>query len=229
MTDFFISYNRADKTWAEWIGWTLEDAGYSVVIDAWDFRPGGNFVLEMHRAVAESRKTIAVLSESYLKATYVHPEWAAAFGEDPLGAERKLIPVKVKDCQPQGLLKPLIYVDLIGLSKEAAREALLGAMVERAKPERVEFPGKDRPEAISSKPRKFSSPQAFPSALSRVQKIKEAALLQQLDSLSADLEALNQQLSFTTNAVDRNRLQGQRESIQQEMDKVATALDLLGA
>jgi hypothetical protein len=44
--DFFISYNSADRNWAEWIAWQLEEAAYSVVIQAWDFRPGGNFVLE---------------------------------------------------------------------------------------------------------------------------------------------------------------------------------------
>ena len=43
MKDFFISYNTADRDWAEWIAWTLEEAGHSVVIQAWDFRPGENF------------------------------------------------------------------------------------------------------------------------------------------------------------------------------------------
>ncbi len=48
--DFFISYTKADETWAEWIATELEQAGYSTVIQAWDFRPGSNFVLEMQRA-----------------------------------------------------------------------------------------------------------------------------------------------------------------------------------
>jgi hypothetical protein len=162
MTDFFISYNRDDKAWAEWIGWTLEEAKYSVVLDVWDFRPAENFVLEMHEAVKNSRKTIAVLSESYLEAVYVHAEWAAAFGDDPSGGGRKLIPVKVKECQPDGLLKPLIYVNLIGLPEEEAREVLLQSMKDRVKPERVEFPGAGSA-VESSESRKFSIPQAFPS------------------------------------------------------------------
>jgi len=29
MKDFFISYNSADRTWAEWIAWQLEEAGYT--------------------------------------------------------------------------------------------------------------------------------------------------------------------------------------------------------
>ena len=42
MKDFFISYNSADRQWAEWIAWQLEEAGYTTVLQAWDFRPGPN-------------------------------------------------------------------------------------------------------------------------------------------------------------------------------------------
>jgi hypothetical protein len=45
--DFFISYTSADETWTEWIAWELEAAGYRVLIQAWDFRPGVNFVTAM--------------------------------------------------------------------------------------------------------------------------------------------------------------------------------------
>ena len=89
MKHFFISYNKADRDWAEWIAWTLEEAGYSVVTQAWDFRPGGNFVLEMHKAAAETEKTVLVLSEDYLKAEFTHPEWAAALARDPQGRSER--------------------------------------------------------------------------------------------------------------------------------------------
>lgn len=51
MNDFFISYNKADRKWAEWIEAVLESAGFSVVMQASDFHPGSNFVIEMHQAV----------------------------------------------------------------------------------------------------------------------------------------------------------------------------------
>lgn len=134
MKDFFISYNKADKAWAEWIAWTLEEAGYSIVIQAWDFRPGHNFVLKMDAATGAS-KTIAVLSEDYLKAAFTKPEWAAAFKRDPEGEQRTLIPIRVKECQPEGLLGPTIYIDLIGRSEEEARELILDGLRDRAKPD----------------------------------------------------------------------------------------------
>ena len=127
MKDFFISYNGKDRDWAEWIAWTLEEEGYTVTIQAWDFRPGSNFVLEMQKAVTDTRKTIAVLSDNYLAAEYTQPEWAVAFAQDPKGEKRKLVPVRVKECQPSGLLGMTVYVDLVGLGEEDALTALLGA------------------------------------------------------------------------------------------------------
>ena len=86
--DFFISYNSADKEWAEWIAWTLEQAGYSTIIQAWDFRPGSNFVLEMQQAANKAERLIAVLSPDYLAAPFPQSEWASAFATDPEGLQR---------------------------------------------------------------------------------------------------------------------------------------------
>ena len=63
--DFFISYTRSDLRWAEWIGWVLEDDGFRVVMQAWDFGPGSHFVAEMHDAARSSSRTVAVLSAAY--------------------------------------------------------------------------------------------------------------------------------------------------------------------
>jgi hypothetical protein len=110
--DFFISYTGIDKDWAEKLAWWLEDAGYTVIIQAWDFRPGHNFPLMMDRAL-RAKHTIAVLSPSYLEASYCQQEWAAVLADDPRGEHRKLIPVRVKPCQPNGMLRAVIYVDLV--------------------------------------------------------------------------------------------------------------------
>jgi tetratricopeptide (TPR) repeat protein len=144
MKDFFISYNKADKAWAEWIAYILEAEGYTVVIQAWDFRPGGNFVLEMQKAASGTGKTVVVLSPNYLTAEFTQPEWAGAFARDPQGKNRTVVPFRVKACTPEGILGPIIYVDLVGLSNEHdARAAVLDAFASRAKPtEPPAFPGK---------------------------------------------------------------------------------------
>ena len=155
--DFFISYNKTDKDWAEWIAWQLEEAGYSTTIQAWDFRAGGNFVLDMQKATTNCKRTIAVLSPNYLSSKFTAPEWAAAFSLDPTGEQQKLLPVRVKECNPQGLLGPIIYTDLVGKAAATARKLLLDAVkVDRLKPTRpVPFPGE--------KSRKKATPPAFPA------------------------------------------------------------------
>ena len=57
--DFFISYQSRDESWAEWVAWTLIENGYSVHVQAWDFRPGGNFVNEMDERIKKSKRIIA--------------------------------------------------------------------------------------------------------------------------------------------------------------------------
>ena len=134
--DFFISYNKADLPWAEWIAWHLEAAGYSAIIQAWDFRPGSNFVLDMQSAAVQAARTIAVLSPDYLAALYTQPEWAAAFAQDPTGEKGTLLPVRVRACELKGLLSPIVYIDLVGRDAAAAKQALLaGVKHGRAKPD----------------------------------------------------------------------------------------------
>jgi hypothetical protein len=123
--DFFISYIGADRHWAEWIAFQLELAGYSTVIQAWDFLAGGNFILEMHRAAKETSRTIAVLSAKYQQALFTHPEWAAALVHDPTGQKRLLIPLRIEAVQPEGLFVPLIYIDLACLAEAQANDRLL--------------------------------------------------------------------------------------------------------
>jgi len=132
--DFFISYTGKDRHWAEWIAWQLEEAGYSVIIQAWDFRPGGNFVLDMQKAT-EAERTIAVLSPDYLQRPFPQAEWAAAFVEDPTGEANKLLPVRVVECSPKGLLAPIVYIDLVNRNETEARDELLkGVNSGRIKP-----------------------------------------------------------------------------------------------
>jgi hypothetical protein len=133
--DFFISYNEADRSWAEWIAWNLEEAGHTTVFQDWDFRPGSNFVQKMQEAASESLRTIAVLSPDYLNALFTHSEWQAAFEQDPTGEKGVLVPVRVRVCDLTGLLRQRIFIDLVDLQENRAREVLLRGLERgRAKP-----------------------------------------------------------------------------------------------
>ncbi|HEX4374218.1 MAG TPA: toll/interleukin-1 receptor domain-containing protein [Puia sp.] len=118
MEDFFISYNKADKVWAEGLANWLDQAMFSTILQEQDFVAGSNFVSEMHNALKNTKRLIMVLSPDYLSAKFPEAEWTAAFASNPT----MLIPVRVRECQPDGLLKPIVYIDLINLSAAQARD-----------------------------------------------------------------------------------------------------------
>src|SRR4051794_7212585 len=109
---FFVSFNKADRAWATWIAWVLEEAGYSVWFQDWDFR--GNFVEHMDRAHRQADRTIAVLSDHYFGSEFALAEWTARFAEDPVAHEDRLVPVKVGPLSNTGILNTLVYADLTG-------------------------------------------------------------------------------------------------------------------
>ena len=165
--DFFVSYTQADAAWAEWIAWVLEEDGHRVLIQAWDFVAGDNWVQRMREGVAGAARTVAILSTDYLESEFGTAEWEAAWRADPLGARRKLLTVKVADCEWPDLLASVVGIELFEITEAEARRRLLrmaaGAEGGRVKPDMAPpFPGAKR--AVPDKP-------VFPPALPRVWKV----------------------------------------------------------
>jgi tetratricopeptide (TPR) repeat protein len=189
--DFFVSYTQADRRWAEWIAWVLEEHGrYRVLVQAWDFVPGSNWVQKMQDGTRDATRTVAVLSDAYLASQYGSAEWQAAWAADPGGAGRKLLVVRIDDCRRPGLLAGVVGADVFGIDEPAARGRLLDmvatAIAGRAKPGTApDFPGTGR--AVPEEPH-------FPGALPRIRKIPAAnphftGRGPELDRLAADLAA----------------------------------------
>lgn len=149
--EFFISYTGADVAWAEWVAQTLEKAGYTTVLQAWDFRPGDNFIQRMDQALANADRVVAVLSAAYFASEYTRDEWTAALVR-ARGERDRLLPVRIEAIELPLLLANRVYLDLVNLTEQAAAERLLaGVQPGRAKPEgRRSFPGgQARPGEVS--------------------------------------------------------------------------------
>jgi hypothetical protein len=147
--DFFISYTAADREWAGWIAEKLESCGYSTVYQDRDFVPGSAFIEKMRQAARDARRVVALLSQEYLRSRFCRLELNSILADDPLGLGRKLVPIRVSECQPTELLRDRVYIDLVDLPERAAKRRLMeeiratDAGVREVKP--VIFPGAKLP------------------------------------------------------------------------------------
>jgi hypothetical protein len=125
--DFFISFGGPDEPWAEWMAGVLEAEGHTVLTQRRDMRPGQNIVHQTQLGVLADR-TILVLSPDLFDRDFPAAEWYSVFFQDPVGRQRKLVPVLVSDCELPGLLAPIVYIKLLDLPEARAREVFLDGL-----------------------------------------------------------------------------------------------------
>ena len=77
----FISYTGADTNFATWVAEILEKNDFDVTIQAWDFRPGDNFIKKIDSGLKDCKKMIIILSNNYLKSEWCKAEWTSKIAE----------------------------------------------------------------------------------------------------------------------------------------------------
>src|SRR5215469_6725264 len=152
--DFFVSHAGADRAWAEWVAWQLEQAGYTVELDVWDWAAGQNFMMAISDALDRCDRVVALFSAAYFDRTrYTREEWSAAALHAPGTGEGRLVPVRVEEvsaAEMPAVLRPLVYRDLFGVAEEQARQILLEAVAGPQRPDHKPlFPGRGTPGGIS--------------------------------------------------------------------------------
>jgi DNA-binding MarR family transcriptional regulator len=98
--DVFISYSHADRAWV----WNellprLERAGLRVCIDDRNFEIGRHKLVNIERAVEDSRHTLIVLTPAWIVNEWSEFEGLLTSGADPAARRRKLLPLKLKPCK----------------------------------------------------------------------------------------------------------------------------------
>jgi hypothetical protein len=113
--DVFISYRHQEPE-LSWVRKTLlprlRAEGLNVCIDHDCFRLGAPLVLEMARAVEQSRYTLAVLSPAYLRSNFAELEGVLA---EHLGLEqgqRRLLMIVREPCTPRLGMRARLWLDM---------------------------------------------------------------------------------------------------------------------
>jgi hypothetical protein len=131
LTDYFVSHAGRDTAWAEWIAWQLQEAGWTVEPDVWDWAPGQDFVTLMEAALERADRLLAVCTEAYFTSAFGGAEFRAAFARNTKAAvnadteiTHRIVPVLVEPVTLPSLYATIIVLDLTGLDEATAAARL---------------------------------------------------------------------------------------------------------
>ncbi|MEM7578670.1 MAG: toll/interleukin-1 receptor domain-containing protein [Cyanobacteria bacterium P01_A01_bin.80] len=111
--DVFISYSSRDRDWvSNHLLTALETAGLKVCIDYRDFEIGVPSLENIEKAVEGSRKTLLVLTQSWLSSEWTNFEALLIQTQDPAARGRRILPLMVDKTELPKRLRMLTYLDL---------------------------------------------------------------------------------------------------------------------
>jgi hypothetical protein len=118
--DVFISRHQADERWVEEeLLKPLQDAGLDVTGE-WDFEGGEDREAAREREVRASRHTLVVLTEEWCKSHSTKDDALLIKSLDPDAANRRLLPLLLKECRPPERIARLVPYDFTRLERRAA-------------------------------------------------------------------------------------------------------------
>jgi small GTP-binding protein len=109
--DVFISHSSQDKTAVLDLAERLKAAGLRVWLDEWEIKPGDMIGLKIRHGLERSRTLLLVMSANADASDWVTFESQTILFSDPTNQQRRFIPLRLDDTEPQLTLKQFAYVD----------------------------------------------------------------------------------------------------------------------
>ena len=114
--DAFVSYNKADKDFAEKLvnrieKETINGEPIKVFFAEWDIEYGENILLRIEKAEASSRFIIFIMSPDWLKSDWTTLERAIPVYDDPAGLKGRILPIMRRNCEPPPSVRILKWLN----------------------------------------------------------------------------------------------------------------------
>jgi tetratricopeptide (TPR) repeat protein/MinD-like ATPase involved in chromosome partitioning or flagellar assembly len=110
--DVFISYSHTDSDWVrDWLVPKLEEANLNVGVDYLSFDIGAPAIVNMERAVEQSRNVLLVLTPNWTESQWVNLETLLVQARNPSERSRRMLPLMLKECKPRKGISILTYTD----------------------------------------------------------------------------------------------------------------------
>ncbi|MGH3281606.1 MAG: FxSxx-COOH system tetratricopeptide repeat protein, partial [Trebonia sp.] len=126
--DVYLSYVPQDRMWADWIEALLTQRGIRVLRPLAGAGAGSRSRDDARNGATAAGRTLAILSAGYLVSPDAEGVWEAIAAADPVGAGRRLIPVRVADVAVGPPFSDRTIVDLTRRDEAQATDELLRAL-----------------------------------------------------------------------------------------------------
>ena len=129
--DFFISRRGGAAAVAQEVAEVVKDEGYTVFVQDYDIPYSAQFIEEMHNGLTRCRHLIVLLTKDFTESKFTMMEVSSFLAATQSTAdERRLIVLRVDDCEPKGILAGRVFADLVGVDDLEQTKALIVAAVE---------------------------------------------------------------------------------------------------
>jgi len=110
--DVFISYSSHDRQWVrDDLLPRIEHSGLRAFIDFRDFKPGAPSIKEMERGITTCRKTLVILTPSYIASEWCDIEGVMLQTLSPANRDLRLIPLLKMPCERPLRIRALTHID----------------------------------------------------------------------------------------------------------------------
>ena len=130
VSEIVLSYVSEDRPWADWIGRTLDRAGFRVITHCAD----SDAEEALAGSLSSISKVIALLSPSYVQSRQARQAWGTLAAIRPVpDPPQRLLALRILDARLGGPFA-ITPVDLSGLGEQQATETLLTALDRAVRP-----------------------------------------------------------------------------------------------
>lgn len=185
--DLYLCHANPDQAWTEALATKLEQEVWNgrklrVFLDKWDIQPGENVISRMESGLKQSRLLAVVLSPALARADWANFEWQSKVYEDPIGRKARIIPILLRDRDPDGarldIPLPLRLLSWLDFRVERSFSKQYDRLVRRLRneppPRGIPSPGRPLSEAHPAVAARLSA--GFPAAADEPDPIQEVLI-----------------------------------------------------
>jgi len=138
--DVFLSYSSKDKKTVHALAERLRGDGVRVWLDVWEIEPGDPISMKIQHGLEKSRTMVMCMSPDYFESEWGRLEHHSMLFRDPTNAQRRFLPLLIKDCQPPDIIAQFAHIDWRTSSDDEYKTLLDACRTEEPQKEELSRP-----------------------------------------------------------------------------------------